>query len=160
MAVRQLGLVSCVLVAGLLGGGCAVGNRVEKSEANASLANSPAVRDGVFIHIRSGPDHAHAVMMGLRMAQMMQSDRDVLVYLDVDGIKAVLADAPDLRMEPFGSSRAMLADLISKGVGVYACPGCLKAAGKSASDLMPGVRVAEKEAFFGFTKGRILSLTY
>jgi hypothetical protein len=41
-----------------------------------------------------------------------------------------------------------------------ACPGCLKSAGKTADDLMPGVAIADKKQFFSFTKGRILSLDY
>lgn len=34
------------------------------------------------------------------------------------------------------------------------------AAGKKAEDVMPSVRIAEKDAFFNFTKGRILTLDY
>jgi hypothetical protein len=41
-----------------------------------------------------------------------------------------------------------------------ACPGCLKAAGKSPADLAPGILVADKARFFSFTKGRILTLDY
>jgi hypothetical protein len=41
-----------------------------------------------------------------------------------------------------------------------ACPGCLKAAGKSPADLAPGILVADKARFFSFTKGRILALDY
>jgi hypothetical protein len=41
-----------------------------------------------------------------------------------------------------------------------ACPGCLKAAGKSPEDLAPGIEVADKERFFSFTKGRIITLDY
>jgi predicted peroxiredoxin len=127
----------------------------------ATTPNSPtAVRDGVFVHIKSGPDHPHSVLMGLRMAQMMSADRDALVYFDVEGIKNVLQDSPDLRMEPFGSSRAMIEDLITRKVQVYACPGCIKALGKSPEQLMPGVKVAERESFFTFTRGRILTLDY
>jgi hypothetical protein len=36
----------------------------------------------------------------------------------------------------------------------------LEAAGKSAEDLMEGIQVANKEAFFDFTDGRILTLDY
>jgi predicted peroxiredoxin len=117
-------------------------------------------KDGVFLHIKSGPDHPHSVLMGLRMAQMMATDKDVLVYFDVDGINAVLQGAPDLKMEPFGSSHAMIHDLIDRKVPVYACPGCLKALGKTPEQLMPGIKVAEKQAFFTFTQGRILTLDY
>lgn len=142
-------MVYLVLVAIFLQTGC------------ASTRPVPApVKDGVFIQIKSGPDHAHSVLMGLRMAQLMASDRDVLVYFDVDGINAVLQDAPDLKMEPFGSSHAMIRNIIDRKVQVFACPGCLKAMGKTPEQLMPGVKVAEKEAFFTFTRGRILTLDY
>ncbi len=116
--------------------------------------------DGVLVHISSGPNDRHALLMGLRMAQMMSRDRDVLVYVDVDGIEAVVEDGPDVSMAPFGSARGMLGDLVSRGVPVYACPGCLEAMGHEPEDLLPGVRVAEKAAFFSFTDGRIVTLDY
>lgn len=49
---------------------------------------------------------------------------------------------------------------MKKGIDIMACPGCLKAAGKSADDLMEGVMVADKEKFFNFTDGRILTIDY
>jgi hypothetical protein len=45
-------------------------------------------------------------------------------------------------------------------VGVYACPTCLKIAGFTPKDLMEGVQVAQKDKFFNFTKGRIITLDY
>jgi hypothetical protein len=39
-------------------------------------------------------------------------------------------------------------------------PGLLEGRGKTPADLMPGVKVADKDAFFSFTKGRILTLDY
>lgn len=53
-----------------------------------------------------------------------------------------------------------MAELIEMGITIFACPGCLKAAGKTPADLMPGVKVADEDAFFSFTKGRILTLDY
>ena len=146
--LRHLALFSVVAVL-FLQVGCA-------ATSNARTAT----KDGVFVHIKSGPDHPHSVLMGLRMAQMMSADQDVLVYFDVDGINAVLQGAPDLKMDPFGSSHAMIQDLVARKVPVYACPGCLKALGKKPEQLMPGVMVAEKQAFFTFTQGRILTLDY
>jgi intracellular sulfur oxidation DsrE/DsrF family protein len=116
--------------------------------------------DGVFIHVKSGPDQPHAVLMALQMAVMMSETQDVAVYFDIEGIGVVLEDALDLSFSHFPSSRAQIAALAEKGVPVMACPGCLKAAGKSGADLMEGVRVADKETFFGFTDGRILTLDY
>jgi predicted peroxiredoxin len=123
-------------------------------------AEQESPRDGVFVHISHGVDDPHRVLMALNMAAIMASSRDVLVYFDIEGIEVVLESAPDLTYSHFPASKAQLAKLIESGVGVYACPGCLKAAGKTPEDLMPGVKVADKDAFFAFTKGRILTLDY
>jgi hypothetical protein len=40
------------------------------------------------------------------------------------------------------------------------CPTCLAVAKKKPSDLIEGIQVANKEVFFSFTKGRILTLDY
>ena len=40
------------------------------------------------------------------------------------------------------------------------CPACMEVSGVSEEDLREGVRVAEKEQFFDFTEGRILTLDY
>jgi len=41
-----------------------------------------------------------------------------------------------------------------------ACPSCLAEAGKTKEDLKEGIRIADKETFFDFTEGRIISLDY
>lgn len=142
-------LIGLVLASVLIQAGCA-----------ATEGRQAGRRDGVFIHIKSGPAEAHSVLMGLRMAQIMSTDHDVLVYFDVDGIQNVLQGSPDVAMEPFGSSAAMIADLISRKVPVQACPGCLQALGRKPDQLMPGIAIADKRAFFSFTQGRILTLDY
>lgn len=117
-------------------------------------------RDGVFVHISQGTEHAHAVLMGLKMANLMAEDRDVLVYFDLKGVHVVLDGAPDLTMAPFDSSHKQIRDLLAKDVPLHVCPGCLEAAGKTRSDVMDGVVIAEKDVFFNFTRGRILTLDY
>jgi predicted peroxiredoxin len=131
----------------------------------ASGADEPArtaPRDGVFLHVSSGPESAHRVLMALKMADVMseKGDRDVLVYFDIEGIKVLLKDAPDIAHKGFDGSRAQLARIMGRGVKIFACPGCLKAADKTPEDLMPGVAVADRDAFFAFTEGRILTLDY
>ncbi len=121
---------------------------------------SPPPRDGVFIHISHGSDDPHRVLMALRMAEMMAADRDVLVYFDIDGIEVVLAGASTVEHEAFPDSRTQIEALLGLGVPLYACPGCLAAAGKTAGDLADGIQVADKDAFFDFTDGRILTLDY
>jgi len=118
------------------------------------------VKDGVFIHISSGPEEAHRVLMALSMADKMSDDKDVIVYFDINGVFVVLNDAPDITFKEFESSKTLLQKLIDKGVVVQACPGCLKAAEKTEADLMEGIVIAEKERFFNFTEGRILTMDY
>ncbi len=138
------------LLAGVVGG-CQSSGRHEQRTGP---------RDGVFVHVSKGVEDPHAVLMALKMANLMSADRDVLVYFDLRGVNLVLNDAKDVTFPTFDSSKTQLAALIGKGVPLYACPGCLKAAGRQPEDLMPGVKVAERDAFFNFTRGRILTLDY
>ena len=117
-------------------------------------------RDGVIVHISSGADNPQRVLMALNMAVNMSADRDVLVYMDVKGIEVALKDSQNLTYAQFSFSRDQIKKLVDKGVGVYACPDCLSAAGKTQDDLLPGVKIAEKDAFFFFTSGRIITLDY
>jgi predicted peroxiredoxin len=50
--------------------------------------------------------------------------------------------------------------LLAKGIKIYACPTCMSVAGMKPEDLKDGIHTANKEAFFNFTKGRILALDY
>ena len=127
---------------------------------NTSGAVAAQPRDGVFIHVSHGSDSPHRVLMALNMASIMCQDRDVLVYFDIQGIDVVLKDSQDLTYLHFPSSKRQLAALPKKGVILMACPDCLKAADKTAADLAPGVQLADKDRFFSFTKGRILTLDY
>jgi predicted peroxiredoxin len=150
-AVASVGL----LVAGVAG--CVEADEGVKGH-DAGAPSRP--RDGVFIHISSGVENANHVLMGLRMAELMSIDHDVVVYFDVHGIDVVTKGSPDLDAKPFNTSHKAVAGLISSNVPVYACPGCMMTRGKTADDLLPGVKVATKEAFFDFTRGRILTLDY
>ncbi|HUV12529.1 MAG TPA: DsrE family protein [Acidobacteriota bacterium] len=123
-------------------------------------STEPTPRDGVFIHISHGPEHAHRVLMGLRMATVMAEDKDVLVYFDISGVNAVLKESEDIEHTVFESSQTQIKNLIAKGVTVFVCPSCLKASKKSSADVMDGVKSAERETFLSFTQGRILSIDY
>jgi predicted peroxiredoxin len=130
--------------------------------AGFAATNAPVSqpRDGVFIHISHGADDAHRLAMALQMAQIMQEQRDVLVYFDIKGVDACLKNASDVQYSQFPGSKTQIQQLLDKKVTIMACPGCLKAAGKTAADLAPGIQVADKDKFFTFTKGRILTLDY
>ena len=143
-------LVFCAISFAMIIWGC---------EQKTSMVESN-MKDGVFIHISHGPDDVHRLLMGLQMAVLMSENKDVLVYFDITGVNAVLKDSQNFEFAHFPGSRIQLDKLLSKGVVVMACPGCLKAAGKTENDLMEGVKIADKETFFTFTKGRILTMDY
>ena len=148
---RRVTVLSACLAAISLTIGC---------QSTGSRSDIASFKDGVFIHISKGPENPHAVLMALKMASLMSTDRDVLVYVDLKGVEAVMKDAPDLTFPSFDSSGTQIAGLLAKGVPIYVCPGCLKALNRKPEDVIPGLRIAEKEAFFSFTKGRILTLDY
>jgi len=140
-------------------------NQAPKPNQEAAQEMAPAVvsepaRDGIFIHITEGYDDPHRVLMPLKMATMMAEGKDVMVYMDIHAVELLVRDAKDLNYEDFESARTYIKQLNDKGVGVYACPTCLKIAGFEPADLMEGVQAAEKDAFFNFTEGRILTLDY
>jgi predicted peroxiredoxin len=128
--------------------------------AGLAPGQTPAGREGVFIHVSHGTDDPHRVLMALQMAEKMSVDRDVLVYFDIRGVEVALKDAEDMHMAPFAGLKKQLALLSERGVTLMVCPGCLEAAGKKPLDLAPGFKIAEKERFFNFTDGRILTLDY
>lgn len=133
---------------------------IEKEVRIVNDSTMLAPKDGVFYHISSGTNDPHKVVMALKQAGMMAEDKDVLLYFDIKGIEVVLNDAPDISYPTFPGSKESLKLLMDKGITIFACPSCLKAAGKSEADLMPGVKIAEKAQFFNFTKGRILTMNY
>lgn len=133
--------------------------QVENVEAKETVVTEN-VRDGVFIHITHAFEDAHRVLMPMKMATIMHEDKDVLLYLDIEAVKLVVKNAEDLNHEGFDSFKTYLNQLIEKGVEIYACPTCLQAAGFSQNDLIDGVKPADKNRFFDFTKGRILTLDY
>jgi predicted peroxiredoxin len=119
-----------------------------------------SVKDGVFVHITESYDDPHRVLMPLKMAAMMSNDKDVIVYMDIHTVELLVKNAKDLTFEGFESFQTYLKILNENKVGVYACPTCLEIAGFKAEDLMEGVQIAQKDKFFNFTKGRIITLDY
>ncbi len=155
-------LLSIVLL-GLVTMSC---NQNQSDKTAEVPSHSPATeavmgaRDGVFIHITECYSDPHRALMPLKMAVMMANDKDVLVYMDIHAVHLLVKGAEDLKFADFESAHTYIKQLVDKGVGVYACPTCLKIAGFTPEDLMEGVQVAQKDKFFNFTKGRIITLDY
>jgi predicted peroxiredoxin len=132
----------------------------DTEEQETAGQQTTSTRDGIFIHITAGYDDPHRVLMPLKMANIMATDKDVLLYLDIHAVELVLKSSKDLEFADFDPLHKQLQDLIEKKVGIYVCPTCLKIAGHTPDELMEGVQVANKDRFFDFTDGRILTLDY
>ena len=128
-------------------------------ESQGIIIESPA-RDGVFIHISEGYDDPHRVLMALKMASIMSEDKDVIVYMDIDAVEILVNGSEDVSFADFESAHTYIQQLAENNVGVYACPTCLNIAGFTPDDLLDGVQTAEKDRFFNFTEGRIITLDY
>jgi predicted peroxiredoxin len=133
---------------------------VQENEETKVKQEAVKAKDGVFIHVKSGVDNSHEVLMALSLADKMSETQDVIMYFDIKGIEVVLKDSPDIAYSHFESSHTAIQKLFEKGIIIMACPGCLKAAGKTPEDLMEGIQVANKDNFFNFTEGRILTIDY
>lgn len=128
---------------------------------SAQAQQQSKTRDGVFVHLTHGAENPHRLLMGLQMAvTMAEGGQDVLVYCDIEAVKALTTTAKPVTFKPFKSSHELLNRLKELNVTVLACPTCMKAAHIEPAALRPGVSVAQKDRLFAFTKGRILSLDY
>lgn len=132
----------------------------ERGMKKDTTASCCSTKDGLFLHISSGYDNPHKALMALKMASMMAEDHDVLVYVDIKGVEMLLKTSKDMEYKTFPKLFELLDQLAAKKVTVMACPACLEAAGYKAEDLREGIITAEKDKFFGFTKGRIVTLDY
>lgn len=154
--------IGILFIAALLMVSCnqMTGPAPEAAMEDKTMAAAEPARDGVFIHITEGYSDPHRVLMPMKMAAMMAQDKDVIVYLDIDAVNLVVKGAEDLNHKDFESFQTYIKKLIELNVGIYACPTCLQVAGFTAEDLMEGVQPAQKDRFFDFTKGRIITLDY
>jgi len=154
--------IGLLIIAGLVTISCNQNpkNIDDSKQENPVAVNSTPERDGVFIHITECYNDPHRVLMPMKMATMMAIDKDVIIYLDIHAVELLVKSSKDLQFGDFESFQTYLKQLIDMKVGVYACPTCLKIAGFKPEDLIEGVQVAQKDRFFDFTKGRIITLDY
>jgi len=157
--MKNIGLL---LIAGLLFISCNQNpKQTSTTNTDQKVIETPnSVKDGLFIHITESYNDPHRVLMPLKMANMMAMDKDVIVYMDIHAVELLVKGAKDITYSDFDSFQNYIKQLLDNKAGVYACPTCLKIAGFKPEDLMEGVQVAQKEKFFDFTKGRIITLDY
>ncbi|MBI9068772.1 MAG: DsrE family protein [Salinivirgaceae bacterium] len=132
----------------------------EVVNAMKGTQNMSKAKDGVFIHLSHGHEDPQRVLMAMNMAKMMSSDKDVLLYIDNNGVYTVLKNAEDITYKEFPPLSQLLSELKNSSVKVTVCPDCLKAANKTTADVLDWVTIADTDKFFSFTEGRIITLDY
>lgn len=153
--MRKITAIILMLFIGLYS--CQQNEEVIKDKAEKECVDNQ--KDGLFVHISS--NEPRKVLMGLSIALKMKEASDVIIFCDAEAINVVVKDGDVYEMEGYeGSSELLMQKLAEAGVTIMACPMCLKSFGKTEADLREGVEIAKAENFFGFTKGRILTLDY
>ncbi len=127
---------------------------------NAQETVQQQEKEGIFLHISTSYDNPHRLLMPLKMATLMAPEKAVLIYMDIEAVKILVKNSKDITHPEFESAHSYIKKLLEMGVEIYACPTCLKVAGYKTEELMDGIKPANKDRFFNFTKGRILSLSY
>jgi predicted peroxiredoxin len=127
---------------------------------NAQETVQQQEKEGIFLHISTSYDNPHRLLMPLKMATLMAPEKAVLIYMDIEAVKILVKNSKDIAHPEFESAHSYIKKLLEMGVEIYACPTCLKVAGYKTEELMDGIKPANKDRFFNFTKGRILSLSY
>jgi len=105
----------------------------------------------IVINMTAGKEDLHSFWMGLQLASHALGDgRKATVYMNVNAPFLASKKAPeDLRFGEMPTPREQIADLLKKGASIIVCPGCLKVAGLTKDDLLPGLELGTKEALFG-----------
>lgn len=117
-------------------------------------------KDGLFLHVSSGYDNPQKACIALSLALKMSESQDVTLFFDIEGVKLLTKDAKDIQMDHFMTSHSAIDTLIKRNVTIMACPMCMEMTEIKPEDLREGISVAEKDKFFNFTKGRIITLDY
>jgi len=115
-------------------------------------------KEGYLIHLSS--NDPHRVSMALTFAQKMSAQNDVLVFVDVDGVLALLKDSESIRYKNFEPTRTIIDQLLKDGIKIVVCPMCLEAKGYTKYNLISGIQIVDPSDFSNFTSGRIITLDY
>lgn len=141
-------------------GACQQKTEITVKDQEASCCGDSTCRDGLFIHLSHGYDDHDRAAMGLSLAVKMSDSVDVIVFCDMEGVKLLTKTAEHINSDHYMCPLDARDELIKKKVTIMACPMCMKRASIKEEDLVEGVIIADATKFFGFTKGRILTLDY
>ena len=120
--IAKLGLAILVM---------AVAGMALACEDDKETDQQPPSKAEILINLTAGQDDPHRATLALMMADIAaKDDREVTVFLNIDGVELATKDLPDtVQHQQFPPVRELMAQLISDGATVLACGVCLNAAG-------------------------------
>jgi predicted peroxiredoxin len=104
----------------------------------------------LVLNVTSGQEDLHAVTMALQLAgHGLNAGREVTLFLNVRAPALARKDLSD-KVAFHGNPplQKMLTDLMARGARIIVCPACATVMGVSETDLLPGVKLATREALF------------
>ncbi|HEX2972474.1 MAG TPA: DsrE family protein [Tepidisphaeraceae bacterium] len=109
----------------------------------------PAVKPHFIINLTSGYADRHRSTMALQLAKHAVDDgRNVVIFLNVRGPELAEKDSPEPGFRTNPPPNKMLADLMTRGVQVHACPACMEALSITKEAMLPGVILTDREKLF------------
>lgn len=131
------------------------------TKSDEDISAHEVMKSKLMVHISSGVDEPHSVMMGLQKAlKANEAGTDVFVFMDVKATDLALKTT-DIKFADFPPSQELIATLIDKGVEVYVCPHCLMVNGDKMTDVQQGIKELTMEAMINFSKdASLITLDY
>lgn len=121
---------------------------------------NPVPENSVVVHISTGTDNKHAIMMGLNTAKtFLDAGTEVFVFFDVKGVQAVVENSNFVYMD-FPPSHQLINELIERGAKVSVCKHCLMIEGFSLSNVIAGVTELDKTEILKMQSKKIITLDY
>jgi predicted peroxiredoxin len=138
----------------------AVANVTYDSKADTHQDEHGQMNEKLLVHLSSGIDEPHSLMMGLQKAMTAQdAGNEVFVFMDVHATQLALKST-NLQFADFAPSQDLIASLIDKGVNIYVCPHCLMVNGGKIEDVQAGIQPLSMDALMNFMNGGVTALDY
>lgn len=120
---------------------------VAVNQGLASDDDAPATAAQTVVHLTHYTDNLHAAVMAFKLATaIQQSDGKVVLFLDLEGVRAADRRQPsDLGWGHSGDLTSYYDGFVKKGGTVLVCPHCAKAAGLSEAELREGARISTEQ---------------
>ena len=128
---------------------------------NKQVKKNIPFREGVVIHLTKGPNNPDIVIIAMNLAIVMSEKQNVIVYLDCDGVKSFFSDSPDMNYGYYQSTLVAVRNLsVMDNVKILASKTSLRAASKSAENLIKGITAINDEELADLIKGNFFTIDY